>query len=163
MPEIFESKSAIVTLTYQIEAPLDRVWTVITEEAGSWWDSDFVALQGSEGVKLEPRLGGRLYEETEDGRGLEWARVIAIDPGKSIDFQGIMTPAFGGPTINTVRLSIQASDSGTELTMVEGLVGRITDEGMASMQQGWDFLFGQKLKQYAESTAGVSSSVSASG
>jgi uncharacterized protein YndB with AHSA1/START domain len=150
VPEIFESKSAIVTLTYTIEAPLDRVWTVITEEAGSWWDSDFVATPGAAGIKLEPVLGGRLYEETADGRGMVWARVIAIDPPKSIDFQGVMTPAFGGPTITTVRLSLQESESGTELTMVEGLIGRVTDEGLAQMQMGWDFLFGQKLKQYAE-------------
>ena len=73
MSEIYESKTAVIRLTYKIDAPLERVWKVVTEEAGSWWDADFAALPGSAGVKLEPRLGGRLYEETPDGKALEWA------------------------------------------------------------------------------------------
>lgn len=153
MPEIFDSKSVVIKLTYKIDAPLERVWKVITEEAGSWWDSDFVALPGSPGVNLEPRLGGRLYEELPDGKALEWARVIAINPPTSIDFQGFMTPAFGGPTLTTVQLALAESESGTEMTVTEGLLGRVTDETIAQMQSGWDFLFGQKLKNYAESTA----------
>src|ERR1044072_3831823 len=153
MSEVYESKAAIVRLTYKIEAPLERVWRVSTEEAVSWWDADFAALAGSSGVKLEPILGGRLYEELPDGQGLEWGRVIAINPPTSIDFQGMMTPSFGGPTLNTVQLSLAPTESGTEMTMTEGLIGRVTDEGLAQMQQGWDFLFGQKLKNYAESTA----------
>jgi len=153
MPEIYESKAAVVRLTYTIEAPLARVWKVITEEAGSWWDSDFAALPGSGGVKLEPHLGGRLYEETPDGQALEWARVIAVNPLVSLDFQGVMTPSFGGPTLTTVQLSLAEVEGGTELTMTEGLIGRVTDEGLAQMAQGWDFLFGQKLKGYAEATA----------
>lgn len=152
MAEIFESKVAVVRLTYKIEAPLARVWKVITEEAGSWWDSDFAALPGSGGVKLEARLGGRLYEETPDGKALEWARVIAVNPPVSIDFQGIMTPSFGGPTITTVQLSLAEVEGGTELTMTDGLIGRVTDEGLAQMGIGWDFLFGTKLKAYAEAT-----------
>lgn len=153
MPEIFEAKTVVVKLTYNIEAPLERVWKVITEEAGSWWDSEFVALPGSPGVLLEPHLGGRIYEETPDGKMLEWARVIAINPPHSIDFQGLMTPAFGGPTLTTVQLSLAEAGSGTEMTMTEGLLGRVTDESLAQMKQGWDFLFGQKLKTYAESRA----------
>ncbi|MBC8065283.1 MAG: SRPBCC domain-containing protein [Chlorobia bacterium] len=153
MPEIFDAKIVVIKLTYKIEAPLARVWKVITEEATFWWDSDFVALPGSPGVNLEPHLGGRIYEETPDGKALEWARVIAINPPTSIDFQGLMTPAFGGPTLTTVQLSLAEVEGGTEMTMTEGLLGRVTDEGLAQMQEGWDFLFGQKLKNYAESTA----------
>lgn len=155
MSETFESKAVVVKLTYRIEAPLERVWKVITEETGSWWDSQFVALVGSPGAKIEPHLGGRLYEEAGDGRGLEWARVIAIDPPRSIDFQGLMTPAFGGPTLTTVQLALAEVDGGTEMTMTEGLLGRITDAGLAQMEQGWNFLFGQKLKNYAESATKV--------
>jgi uncharacterized protein YndB with AHSA1/START domain len=153
MPETYDAKAAVIRLTYSIDAPPARVWKVITEEAGSWWDSDFAALPGSAGVILEARLGGRLYEETNDGKALEWARVIAINPPISIDFQGIMTPAFGGPTLTTVHLSIAETETGSELTMTEGLLGRITDASLAQMQQGWDFLFGHKLKNYAEATA----------
>ena len=79
-----------------------------------------------------------------------------MDPPRSIDFQGVMTPAFGGPTLTTVQLALKESEGGTELTMTEGLIGRITDESLAQMRQGWDFLFGQKLKGYAESTSAQS-------
>ena len=153
MPDLYESKSAVIRMTFDIDAPLGKVWNIITSETSLWWDHEFAALPGSQGVKLEPVLGGRIYEETPDGKALEWAKVIAVDPPHSIDFQGIMTPAFGGPTLTTVQLALTEKDGKTVLTMTEGLIGRVTDDTIQSMNEGWNFLFGQKLKTACEVAA----------
>jgi uncharacterized protein YndB with AHSA1/START domain len=153
MNEVEDAKTATLRLEFPIEAPVERVWEAILNETSRWWDQEFVALPGSKGVTLEPRLGGRLYEQTEDGRGLVWAQVIGIDPGRSIDFLGVMTPAFSGPTTTMVQLAIETSEGGTVLRLTEGLVGRVTDEVVANMTAGWTFLMGTKLKGYVEGGA----------
>ena len=153
MPEIKTSSTAIVKLDFPINASPENVWKAITEETTRWWDKDFVSLKDSTGVILEPRIGGRLYEETEDGRGLVWANVIAINPGKSIDFMGCMTPEWTGPTITMFKLAIEATEEGSVLKLTEGLVGNVTEETTQSMEEGWTFLFGTKLKGYLEGVA----------
>jgi uncharacterized protein YndB with AHSA1/START domain len=144
------SSTAVLKLEFPINASPERVWTTITEETSRWWDKDFVSLKDSECVMLEPRIGGRLYEETSDGRGLVWATVIAISPGKSIDFLGCMTPEWTGPTMTMVKLAIEPAEHGSVLKLTEGLLGNITDETIPSMNEGWTFLFGTKLKGYIE-------------
>jgi uncharacterized protein YndB with AHSA1/START domain len=150
MSDIQPSATAVVKLEYRINAPQERVWRCMIEETSRWWDHEFVSLQGSTCVILEPIIGGKLYEETEDGRGLVWATVIAIDPGKSIDFLGCMTPAWTGPTMTMIQFALKTDGNATVLTMTEGLLGRVTEETTASMKEGWDFVLGQKLKVYAE-------------
>jgi uncharacterized protein YndB with AHSA1/START domain len=151
MPETKTAATAVVKLEFKINASPERVWKVITEETSRWWDKDFVSLPGSTCVMLEPRLGGRLYEETEDGRGLVWATVIAISEGKSIDFVGYMTPEWSGPTMTMIKLLVEPTEEGAVLKLTEGLLGNVTDEVTQSMHEGWTFLFETKLKGYVES------------
>ena len=150
MPEVTPAATAVLKMEFPIRATPERVWQAITEETGRWWDQDFAALSGSGGARLEPRLGGRLYEETPDGKGLTWSTVIAIDPGESIDFLGCMTPEWSGPAMTMVKLAVEPAEEGTVLRMTEGLLGNITDATVKSMEEGWSFLFGTKLRGYLE-------------
>ncbi len=70
MPEVTPAATAVLKLEFPIRATAERVWRAVTEETGRWWDQEFAAVKGSGGARLEPRLGGRLYEETPDGEGL---------------------------------------------------------------------------------------------
>lgn len=150
MPEVTPAATVVLKMEFPIHATADRVWSALTEETGRWWDQDFAVLNGSGGVRLEARLGGRLYEETPEGKGLTWYTVIAIDPGKSIDFLGCMTPEWNGPTMSMVKLTVEPLEDGALLRMTEGLLGTITDDGVRSLEEGWSFLFGTKLKGYLE-------------
>ena len=153
MTEIKQASTAVLKLEFKINASVERVWQAMTKEASRWWDKDFVSLPGSEGVMLEPYIGGRVYEQTDDGRSLVWATVIAVTEGKSMDFVGYMTPEWTGPTMTMLKLAVEPSNEGTLLKLTEGLLGRVTDETIQSMTEGWTFLMDTKLKGYCEAVA----------
>lgn len=150
MPEVIPAATVVLKLEFPLNATAERVWKAITEETSGWWDQDFAVVSGSGGARLEAKLGGHLYEETPEGKGLIWATVIAIDPGKSIDLLGCMTPEWNGPTMSMVKLAVEPTKEGALLCLTEGLLGNITGEGVESLEKGWNFLFGTKLKGYLE-------------
>ena len=64
--------------------PLDPVdaFELFTIGIGTWWPlaSHSIAEHEAAGVRLEPRVGGRVVELTENGTEHSWADVIAWDP-----------------------------------------------------------------------------------
>ncbi|MBX3119873.1 MAG: SRPBCC domain-containing protein [Fimbriimonadaceae bacterium] len=132
-----------IELELDINAPIGRVWNSLLNELPVWWPGDFLGYPEGGPIKFEPHVGGRLYEQTEDGKSLLWSTVIAIAPEKSMDFIGYMTPAFGGPTLTMLHLELEADgDAKTKFKMTDSLLGRVSEEGEASMNQGWSYLFG---------------------
>ena len=132
-----------------IDAPVDHVWTKMTDEISDWWPRDFLAST-AEKIQLENHVGGRLYEESADGGGILWGTVARIVPGSTIEFIGHMTPQFGGPSMTMIRMTVEADgDSKTKFTMVDAVVGAFAEDTKESMTQGWDYLWGA-LKAYCE-------------
>jgi uncharacterized protein YndB with AHSA1/START domain len=64
-----------------VEAPADRVFSVFTEDIGSWWPPEHHILQGElQEMVFEPRVGGHVYDRGVGGSECRWARVLAYDP-----------------------------------------------------------------------------------
>jgi uncharacterized protein YndB with AHSA1/START domain len=64
-----------------VEAPIERAFTVFTEDIGSWWPPDYHLLEAELAeMVFEPREGGRLYDRGVDGSESHWARVLAFEP-----------------------------------------------------------------------------------
>jgi uncharacterized protein YndB with AHSA1/START domain len=133
-----------------ISAPKERVWKAILEELPEWWPQDFLCFPESQKIRFEPWPGGRLYEQTEDGRGILWSTVVMIMPGQAIEFAGTVTPTYGGPNITTYRLEVGDADGGSMFKVVNSLFGRMTAEGEESISEGWKYLFVSGLKAYVE-------------
>jgi uncharacterized protein YndB with AHSA1/START domain len=68
-----------------VEAPLERVFSIFTEEIGSWWPPEHHIL-GSELAEMvfEPREGGHVYDRGVDGSECRWARVLAYEPPERV-------------------------------------------------------------------------------
>lgn len=64
-----------------VEAPIDRAFSVFTEEFGSFKppEHNLLAVEIAETV-FEPREGGHVYDRGVDGSECRWARVLAYDP-----------------------------------------------------------------------------------
>ncbi len=64
-----------------VNAPIERAFSVFTEEIGSWWNPEHHILEGelSEMV-FEPRAGGHVYDRGVDGSECRWARVLVFEP-----------------------------------------------------------------------------------
>jgi len=68
-----------------VEAPIERAFSVFTDDIGSWWDPKHHIL-GAELAEMvfEPREGGYVYDRGVDGSECRWARVLAYDPPKRL-------------------------------------------------------------------------------
>ena len=68
-----------------VEAPIERAFSVFTEDIGSWWDPEHHILEGDLAeMVFEPRVGGHVYDRGVDGSECRWARVLAYEPPKRV-------------------------------------------------------------------------------
>jgi len=64
-----------------VEAPIERAFSVFTEDFGRWWDPEHHILEADLAeMVFEPRLGGHIYDRGVDGSECRWARVLAYEP-----------------------------------------------------------------------------------
>jgi uncharacterized protein YndB with AHSA1/START domain len=70
-----------------VDAPLERAFSVFTDDIGSWWPPEHHILQGELAeMVFEPRVGGHVYDRGTDGRESRWARVLAYEPPYRVVF-----------------------------------------------------------------------------
>ena len=77
------TRTLMVELEIPIEAKKEVVWDALVNDIGIWWRKDFSAT-GTDKMILEPRLGGRMYEDCGDGTGFTWYTVEGIMPNDSL-------------------------------------------------------------------------------
>jgi uncharacterized protein YndB with AHSA1/START domain len=136
----------------QIDAPVDRVWAVLTEAkhiAGWFGDS----------VEIDLRPGGKALF-TWSGHGTYHAVVERVEPPVVFAYRWARNagndPAAADSTL--VEFTLAAAGDGTLLTVVEtGFAGWAAteeeqDKGAAENTQGWGEELGE-LKEYAERLA----------
>src|SRR5271165_4372461 len=76
-----------------VEAPVDRAFTVFTEDIASWWPPDHHILRGELAeMVFEPRVGGHVYDRGVDGGECRWARVLAYEPPDRVVFSWGISP-----------------------------------------------------------------------
>ena len=152
-----ESSKTITTTTVFIELNINakkpRVWQALTEETGQWWKKDFYTNPKTREFVLENRLGGLMYEDTGSDEGLVWASVIGIDSPNSIQFKGQLSPKFGGPAISFMKIQLEDSGDETLFRITDTIFGSISENLQKSLTEGWQAIFEEGLKPYAESAA----------
>ena len=126
-----------VRRSIHISAPLERVWTALTDaqQISRWFGE--ARLEGS-GVGA----GGTL---TWPDHGSTAFRVEAIDEPKSISYRWNEKPSTGEPVITDAStvftFTLEARGSGTQLTVVETGFETTSDPAaqLESHRGGWDF------------------------
>ncbi len=71
-----------VRKTITVDSPQDTAFRVFCEEMSSWWPLDQYTIgdQPAVAAVLEPRVGGRWYEQAADATQCDWGRVITWQP-----------------------------------------------------------------------------------
>jgi uncharacterized protein YndB with AHSA1/START domain len=70
-----------------LDAPIERAFTVFTDGIGGWWTSEHHILQAPLAeMVFEPHVGGHIYDRGTDGSECRWARVPAYEPPNRIVF-----------------------------------------------------------------------------
>lgn len=141
---------AQVELEVNLAATPEKVWKALVNDTTRWWPREFCVGNQTRDFIIEPKLGGRMYEDWGDGAGLMWAQVIGIDPPRSIDLIGHLTAGFGGPATTQFRIAIAAKGKGAVLTVSDTLFGNLSDDKCDQTREGWEILFDQALRKYVE-------------
>jgi len=76
-----QAQSTSVRAEVVVEAPIERAFSVFTEDFGSFKppEHNLLGVEIAETV-FEPRPGGHLYDRGVDGSECRWARVLAYEP-----------------------------------------------------------------------------------
>jgi uncharacterized protein YndB with AHSA1/START domain len=88
-----QAHEATVQKQIVVEAPLERAFSVFTEEFDSIKprDHNMLDVDIAESV-FEPRVGGRIYDRGVDGSECQWARVLAYEPPNRLVFSWDINP-----------------------------------------------------------------------
>ena len=64
-----------------VHAPIDRAFSVFTDEIGSWWPPEHHLLDAELAeMVFEPYVGGQVRDRGVDGSECNWARVLVYEP-----------------------------------------------------------------------------------
>ena len=65
-----------------VHAPQIVAWQVFTGKMGAWWPLAFYNIGKATAVDavIEPRVGGRWYEQGDDGSICQWGSVLVWEP-----------------------------------------------------------------------------------
>src|SRR4051812_5029576 len=76
-----EAPATSVQKSIVVNAPVERAFTIFTDQMGSWWPPDMPILDAPLAkMVFEPRAGGRIYDVGTDGSECQWSRVLAYEP-----------------------------------------------------------------------------------
>jgi uncharacterized protein YndB with AHSA1/START domain len=68
-------------LEFELRCSAAHAFATWTDRFGQWWPAGHTTSGDSAAsVHLEPRLGGRIYERTTDGREVDWGEVTSWEP-----------------------------------------------------------------------------------
>ncbi len=76
-----QTDQASVRVEITVQAPIERSFSVFTERVDAWWPRAYRLGETERvDVRIEPYVGGRWYERTQDGQECDWGRVLAWEP-----------------------------------------------------------------------------------
>ena len=139
-----------ILLKISINAGMDHVWDCLINDVSLWWRKDFYTNSKTKRMTIEPKVGGRMYEDYGNDEGLLWATVIVLESPHLIEFKGHLTPRFGGPAMSFLRLSLKESGNSTVMTLEDTVFGAVSGKTRDDLMSGWKLLYEDAFKKYAE-------------
>jgi DNA-binding transcriptional ArsR family regulator len=140
-----------IVLEIPIKAKIAHVWQCLLQDVNLWWRKDFYTSSRTKEFIIEPKVGGRMYEDYGNDEGLLWAEVIVLDSPNVIELKGHLSPQFGGPAISFMKLSLKENDGSTVLTLSDTVLGDVDENTEKELTSGWKMLYEDAFKSYAES------------
>ena len=133
-----------------INAPKKVVWDTFANKTSEWWGKAFYASKKPAKFKIDLKLGGNMYEDTEDGAGLIWFNILGINEEEMIYVIGYTRPPFGGPATGLITFEfLKKGDNETIFKVSDATFGHVSEELIAGAEAGWTAIF-SGLKNYVE-------------
>jgi Activator of Hsp90 ATPase homolog 1-like protein len=127
-------------------APADA-FRLFTDGMSTWWPLPSHSVYDTEatGVVIEPRVGGRVYETTADGRTADWGIISAWEPGEHLAMSWHPGNEPGLATHVDIHF-VATDDGGTMVDVVHTgweVRGADAPRAAASYDTGWKFVLGR--------------------
>jgi Activator of Hsp90 ATPase homolog 1-like protein len=144
-------------LTFDVARPASHAFAVWTGDIGRWWPADHTTTgEPDVSVAIEPRLGGRIFERTRDGREYDWGEIIIWEPPHRFAYTWHLRQPREDATEVEIRFVATAPDAtrveiehrGWERLGAEGPSWRDRNRG------GWDTLLPHFLDAVTANTRG---------
>lgn len=125
-----------------VRRSLDEAFALFTEGIATWWPLERYSIheEHARTVALEGRLGGRLYEVSDDGREGRWGTVTVWEPPNRLAYT--WHPGRGEETAQEVEVRFLASGEGTRLELEHRGWERAPDK-RSGYDAGWDEVLGR--------------------
>ena len=130
-------------ISREIQCAPAHAFEVWTTRLSTWWPKGHSASGEPDTVAmLEPRLGGRIYERTADGREIEWGEITEWDPPHRLGYRWHI--AWDVALATDVELTfVDLGDGTTRLDIVHSGWDRLGADAVAfrnANTNGWDSL-----------------------
>ena len=128
-----------------------RAFQAFTAEIAQWWPlkTHSVGQAKAQTVRIEPAVGGRVYETAEDGRTCDWGRILTWSPPSG--FSMTWHPGRSADTQQVVELSFIAEAGATRVRLVHRgweTLGKDAQPTCDSYDKGWETVFVQRFGEY---------------
>jgi uncharacterized protein YndB with AHSA1/START domain len=126
-----------------VEAPIERAFSVFTEDFGSFKprEHNMLSVEIAETV-FEPREGGSVYDRGVDGSECRWARVLAYEPPDRVVISWDISPRWQieSDPEKTSEVEVRFIAEAPERTRVELEHRNLDrhDEGWEAVREGVD-------------------------
>jgi uncharacterized protein YndB with AHSA1/START domain len=131
-----------------INAPAAKVFQRLVGDVAPWWDHGF--SESPKAIVLEPKVGGRFYEEFggAEGDGALYCTVMQVETGKKLVLQGPM--GMRGAVFGNIAFELVEKGGATTLKLSHHAIGEVTEEHKKNYTSGWRELLGTRLKNLVE-------------
>lgn len=154
MPEMDGAQFRMLDIRLEIEiaAPRKQVWRSLTDQIGEWWPAKFYVGSTPRCFAIEPRVGGRVYENWGDEEGFLFGSVISLEREAVLQWTGDLSADFGGPgrSVTTFRLSDAETDGRTTLSFHDTTYGVLSDSVVQGLEPGWGWVLRDCFQPFVE-------------
>ena len=117
-----QTAATAVRTSVVVDAPIERAFSVFTDEMGTWWPPEHHILEGQLAEMIfERREGGHVYDRGVDGSECRWARVLAYEPPERVVISWDISPQWRLETdpAKTSEVEVRFVAEAPERTRVE--------------------------------------------
>ncbi len=140
-----------------VARPLEEAFRVFTSGIGTWWPLKTHSANGdkAESCVMEERVGGRLYERSQDGQEVLWGTVRVWAPPHRVVFS--WHPGRAEDTAQEIEVRFSPLPEGTRVDLEHRgweRLGKHAEEAHRQYTEGWDNVFGRCFVQRMATTEG---------
>jgi uncharacterized protein YndB with AHSA1/START domain len=142
--------SGIIRIEQQvtIDAPPARVFEALTKQISAWWGHPYLVGEGARDLIVEPKVGGRVYEDWGNRAGALWGTVTGLRKPEHLEWTGRL--GMSGAVLGVVAYNLEPKGKGTLLKLSHRAAGEVTPDTERNYGGGWQDLLGTRLRAFVE-------------